>query len=522
MIASEIKISRALFDAAIFDLDGVVTRTAKVHAAAWKEMFDEFLHDHAERSGEPFEPFDIDEDYLRHVDGKPRYDGVRGFLSSRDIDLPWGEPDDPPGKETVCGLGNRKNRRFREMLAERGAERYESTVTFIRRLRDAGIATGVISASKNCREVLGAAGVADLFDVRVDGVDAERMALRGKPEPDIFLEAARSLGASPARTVVVEDSLAGVEAGRRGSFGLVIGVDRADQAARLAWFADVVIADLKEISMEEVSEQVSTDDLPRALEHVKQMSERLQGRKVVVFLDYDGTLTPIVERPELAILSKEMRQALRDLGGKCTLAIISGRDLADVQDLVGIDGILYAGSHGFDISGPEGHLEYQQGRAFLPSLDRAERSLRERLETISGCQVERKHFAIAVHFRRVDDAEVPAVETAVDEVLAAHEDLRKTGGKMIFELRPDIEWDKGKAITWILQQLGLDGEDVLPFYLGDDLTDEDAFRELREKGITILVRDESRPTLAHYAVENPEEVRLFLHMLVKSLTERSS
>lgn len=522
MSAAETRLSRSRFDAVIFDMDGVVTRTAKVHASAWKEMFDEFLQDYAERSGETFEPFDIDEDYPRYLDGKPRYDGVRDFLSSRSIDLPRGEPDDPPERETVCGLGNRKNRRFREMLAERGAERYETTIKFIHRLRDAGIATGVISASKNCREVLEAARVADLFDVRVDGIDTERLAIPGKPEPDIFLEAARRLGVSPIRTVVVEDALAGVEAGRRGSFGLVIGVDRADQAARLARFADVVITDLKEINMEKGSAQISTDDLPLALEHTKEMGERLRGKKVVVLLDYDGTLTPIVERPELAKLSKEMRQALSDLAGKCTLAIISGRDLSDVQDLVAIEGVLYAGSHGFDISGPEGHMEYQQGRAYLPSLDRAERSLRERLKEIPGCQVERKHFAIAVHFRRVDDGQVPAVEAAVDEVLAAHEDLRKTGGKKIFELRPDIEWDKGKAITWILQQLGLDGKDVLPFYLGDDLTDEDAFRELREKGITILVQDESRPTLAHYAVENPEDVRLFLHMLAKFLTEGSS
>jgi alpha,alpha-trehalase len=379
------------------------------------------------------------------------------------------------------------------------------------------MATGVISASENCREVLEAAKVADLFDVRVDGVDAERLALPGKPEPDIFLEAARRLGVSPRRAVVVEDALAGVEAGRRGGFALVIGVDRAGQADRLARFADVVVADLKEITMEEDSARILTDDLPLALEHVKEMGDRLRNKQVVVFIDYDGTLTPIVERPELAKLSEEMRQALRDLAEKCTLAIVSGRDLADVRDLVSIDGIFYAGSHGFDISGPEGHMEYQQGRNFLPSLDRAEQALRRRLENISGCQVERKRFAIAVHFRRVADGQVPNVEAAVDEVLAACEDLRKTGGKKIFELRPDIEWDKGKAITWILQQLGLDRKDVLPFYLGDDLTDEDAFRELRQRGITVLVRDESRPTLAHYAVENPEEVRLFLHMLATLL-----
>ncbi|MDK2846947.1 MAG: trehalose 6-phosphate phosphatase [Desulfuromonadales bacterium] len=515
-------LSLTLFDAVIFDMDGVVTRTAKVHAAAWKEMFDDFLKEYAERSSDHFEPFSIEHDYTRYVDGKPRYDGVRDFLASRNIEIPPGEPDDPPDKETVCGLGNRKNRRFQQMLSERGAECYESTVIFIRKLRKAGIATGVISASKNCREVLEAAGVANLFDVRVDGIDAERLAIPGKPEPDIFREAVRRLGVSPGRTVVVEDALAGVEAGRRGDFGLVIGIDRADQAARLARFADIVVADLKELSMEEAIEKIITDDLPSALEDIEDIGKCIQDRQVVVFLDYDGTLTPIVERPELARLSEEMRQALRELAGKCTLAIISGRDLADVQDLVAIDGILYAGSHGFDISGPEGRMEYQQGRAFLPSLDRAEESLRKRLETISGCQVERKHFAIAVHFRRVNEAKVPEIETAVDDVLTDHEDLRKTGGKKIFELRPDIDWDKGRAVAWILMQLGLDGKKVLPFYIGDDLTDEDAFRELREKGIGILVRDENRLTMARYAVENTEEVRLFLHSLAQLLTKGSS
>ena len=516
------ELSPACCDAVIFDMDGVVTRTAKVHAAAWKEMFDAFLQDYAERSGELFEPFSIEQDYPLYVDGKPRYDGVRDFLASRDIELPWGHPDDSPEKETVCALGNRKNRRFRQRLTEEGAERYESTVAFIRRLREAGIAIGVISASKNCREVLNAAGVADLFDARVDGVDAERLAIPGKPEPDIFLEAARRLEVSPRRTVVVEDSLAGVEAGRRGGFGLVVGVNRAKQADRLASFADFVIADLRELCMEGTTEKVFTGDLPSALEHVEEIGESVQDRQVVVFLDYDGTLTPIVERPEQATLSEEMRQALRELGGKCTLAIVSGRDLADVRKLVDIDGIYYAGSHGFDISGPQGRMENQQGRAYLPSLDQAEQSLRERLEKIPGCQVERKHFAIAVHFRRADDAEVPGIEAAVDDVLSEHEDLRKTGGKKIFELRPDIDWDKGKAITWILKQLGLDDERVLPFYIGDDLTDEDAFRELREQGVGILVRDENRPTLARYAVESPEEVRLFLHRFEQLLTEGSS
>jgi len=217
-------------------------------------------------------------------------------------------------------------------------------------------------------------------------------------------------------------------------------------------------------------------------------------------------LTPIVERPELAELSEEMRQALRVLAAKCTVAVVSGRDLADVRDLVAIDEILYAGCHGFDISGPEGQLDYPQGLDYLPDLDLAEQSLRKLLQEAPGCQVERKRFAIAVHFRRVADAQVPKVEAVVDEVLSGHDSLLKTEGKMSFELRPDIEWGKGKALNWILQKLELDRQDVVPFYIGADLTDEDAFRELQNRGITILVRDKRRPTAALYALHRLAEL----------------
>lgn len=522
MSTASIQLSRSLFDAVIFDMDGVVTRTAKVHAAAWKETFDDFLRRHADATGRSFEPFDIKADYLRYVDGKPRYDGVRDFLASRGIDLPMGEPDDPPGRATVCGLGNRKNRRFRAMLAEQGAERYESTIDLVRRLKAAGIAAAVISASKNCRQVLQAAGIEDLFEVRVDGNDAARLDIPGKPQPAIFLRAARGLGVAPRRTVVVEDALAGVEAGRRGGFGLIIGVDRGGQAAQLARFADVVISDLKEVSVTSDATQTMTDQLPAALCHLPEIGARLRDRRAVVFIDYDGTLTPIVDRPELARLSNAMRQALRELAGECTVAIVSGRDLSDVRDLVGLDGILYAGSHGFDISGPGGHLDFQQGRDYLPALDAAEQALRDKLQGIEGSQVERKRFAVAVHFRRVADGQVSAVEAVVDEVLAEHENLRKTGGKKIFELRPDIAWDKGKAIAWMLKELGLHRDNVLPVYIGDDLTDEDAFRELRQRGLAILVRDENRPTFAHYALENPEEVGVLLETLAQTLREGSS
>ena len=232
-MSPEVVLSRSRFDAVLFDMDGVITRTAGVHATAWQRMFDAFLEERAARTGEPFVPFDPDAEYRRYVDGKPRFDGVASFLASRGISLPRGDPDDPPGAETVCGLGNRKNVFFREHLAQNGAEVYQHAVDLVRRLRAAAIKTAVFSASKNCEAVLRAAGVLDLFDARVDGVDAERLGLAGKPAPDMLLEAARRLGATPGRTAVFEDAVAGVQAGRAGGFALVAGVNHTGHPGTL-------------------------------------------------------------------------------------------------------------------------------------------------------------------------------------------------------------------------------------------------------------------------------------------------
>lgn len=514
-------ISSQEFDAVIFDMDGVVTRTAHVHAAAWKKMFDNYLAEQAERSGEHYEPFSVEQDYTRYVDGKPRYDGVRDFLKSRGIELPEGQQDDGPEKETVRGLGNRKNSYFQQQLQEKGAQSYDSTVALIEKLKHAGIKTAIISASKNARQVLQSAGVEELFDARVDGVDAEELGIPGKPAPDVFLAAAEKLGAIPARAVVVEDAQSGVQAGRAGCFGLVIGVDRAEQREELERYADVVVHDLAEVGVKGAAPGKTTGDLPSALSRFNDLTRQLKQKRVAVFLDYDGTLTPIVERPEMAKISAEMRQTVQSLAKYCTVAIISGRDRQAVEQLAGVIDIYYAGSHGFDIAGPAGRkLEFQQGRDYLPALDQAEKALHDRLDPITGAQIERKKFAIAVHFRRVAEEQRAAVEQAVDEVLGQSDGLRKTGGKMIFELRPDIDWDKGKALSWLLHELELDQADVVPIYLGDDLTDEDALREIEKSGIGLLVRDEQRPTHARYALEDTDEVRIFLQKLCDYLEER--
>jgi beta-phosphoglucomutase family hydrolase len=232
----------------LFDLDGVLTKTAKVHDAAWKEMFDAFLRDWSQRTGQPFVPFDPVKDYDEYVDGKPREDGTRSFLASRGIELPEGSEDDPPDAETVHGLSNRKNQIVLKRIHTDGVEAYEGSVRYVRAVRDAGLRRAVVSSSANAHDVLAAAGIEDLFEVRIDGTVAERDHLRGKPAPDTFLAGARALGLEPAQGVVFEDALAGVAAGRAGRFGYVVGVDRVGQADALREHgADVVVTDLAEL-----------------------------------------------------------------------------------------------------------------------------------------------------------------------------------------------------------------------------------------------------------------------------------
>jgi len=234
--------------ACLFDLDGVLTQTAKVHAAAWKEAFDGYLRQRAERTGDDFVPFDAIADYDSFVDGKPRADGTRSFLQSRQIDLPEGDADDPPDAETVQGVGNRKNDILLRRIRADGVQAYDGSVAYVRAARDAGLGRAVVSSSTNCADVLVAAGLADLFEQRIDGVVAEQRQLRGKPAPDTFLAGARALGVQPGEAAVFEDALAGVEAGRAGGFGFVIGVDRVGQAEALREHgADLVVTDLAEL-----------------------------------------------------------------------------------------------------------------------------------------------------------------------------------------------------------------------------------------------------------------------------------
>jgi beta-phosphoglucomutase family hydrolase len=242
------RVDRDQYDAVLFDLDGVITNTATLHATCWKQMFDEYLRRRAEQSGGTFRPFDLAADYRLYVDGKPRFDGVRDFLHSRGIQLPEGSPDDPADLETVCGLGNRKNDLINDLIERIGVEPYDGTVRFIRQIRRDGFKVAVVTSSQNCAHVLKAAKLDHFFEVRVDGNTIEAEGLAGKPAPDTFLMAAKLLGVEPARTVVIEDAISGVEAGSNGNFGLVIGVARKGNAEELQRHgAHLVVDDLSEL-----------------------------------------------------------------------------------------------------------------------------------------------------------------------------------------------------------------------------------------------------------------------------------
>jgi len=501
--------------AAIFDLDGVVTLTARVHAAAWKDVFDDYLLSREQRFGERFRPFTI-LDYRKYVDGRPRMDGIRSFLASRGITL----PDDNNRKtdqDTITSLSDRKNERFVKLVRERGVDVDADAVEFIRALKYNGVRVGVASSSRNTRLILELVGLNTLFDALIDGVVSEEMRLRGKPEPDIFLACLDALGIpDPQRAVVIEDAVSGVQAGHAAGFAIVIGVDRVGSTTLREHGADWVIRSFRELSPARVNEYYThlPHAKPNAIANFDRFISEMNDRGLALFLDYDGTLTPIVSRPDLATLSDGMRVALRRVSDAWPTTIVSGRGREDVTGLVGLDTINYAGSHGFDIAGPGlGRNSHDVAPEIQPVVRSAAIELWSQTSGIPGVIVEDKKYSVAVHYRLVAEDRVREVEDLVDQVLHTKPQLRKAFGKKVFELRPTINWDKGRAIRWILNALGLDRANVMTIYIGDDVTDEDAFVAVKDCGAGILVTDIPRPTAATFSLQDVTEVKALLERL---------
>ncbi|MGE5279754.1 MAG: trehalose-phosphatase [Deltaproteobacteria bacterium] len=534
--------SKTQLKSVIFDLDGVITDTARLHARAWKATFDEYLRLREKRDKEPFREFTHEGDYLPYVDGKPRYKGVQSFLESRDIHIAYGDPADPVDKETVCGLGNKKNDLFNGFLEKDGADVFETSVALIRALKEAGVGIGVASSSKNCKPILESVKLLDLFGARVDGVVSVERKLKGKPEGDIFVAAAADLGTEPAESAVVEDAVSGVQAGRNGGFGLVLGVARARNAdALLENGADAVVRDLGDITPAWMAawfertpmplfEAWSAGKRPSVVPgskahasgpivnpcHTRLPQEAFFGRKrLVLFLDYDGTLTPIVARPDLAVLAPQMRASVERLAKVHTVAVVSGRMREDVEHLVGVKDIFYAGSHGLDIKGPGFARIEPRAEEAIGLVGRVIETLSEELKGIEGVLIEKKKISVAVHYRLLkDEKKLPAIASRVREIVRQHPRLRLMNGKKVFEILPNIPWDKGQAVRWIVEALGISWSEASVVYIGDDVTDENAFRALRTRGAGILVAARPQASCAHFQVAAPEDVRRLFEKII--------
>jgi len=503
-------IKRSEFDAVIFDLDGVITQTQKTHAKAWKKIFNDFLKKRAR--GNTFIPFDISKDYLQYVDGKPREEGIRSFLASRDITLPEGSKDDTEDVESVASLANIKNHYFLELVSQ-GVKTYKSSIELLLKLNNFGFLTAIVSSSKNCTHILQSANLSFYFNTIVDGLDRQSLDLKGKPEPDLFLEAAKRLNVEPTRAIVVEDAIVGVAAGKKGAFGKVIGVDRnRHKKPLLKAGADLVVKDLKELDIES-----RTTELPSALQSFKNIESQFKDKEVVLFFDYDGTVTPIVSHPKDAHLSEEMRNTLIKLSNQCTLVVISGRGLNDIKSRVGIKGIYYSGSHGYEIEGPSIKMEYEPALKFIDTFDALESELSKQLDKVEGALVERKKFSIALHYRNVSAKEVDLVEKAADEALRKYPRIRKSYGKKVYELQPDLEWNKGKALEWLMETIPIEKRGSQIFYIGDDITDEDAFSSIKTYGIGIVVGVQARTTGAQYKLSDTDQTLHFLEILSSSI-----
>lgn len=400
----------------------------------------------------------------------------------------------------------------------------DSTVPLLRRLRDVGVATAVYSSTRDCAQTLRAAGIDELVSVV-----AGEAQTAGKPDAAVLTETATRLRVHPVRCVVIARDQACVRAGRDGGFSLVIGLERDGNADELlSCGADTIVADLAEISVQSGGGPMSS--VADAMQVYSQLKDLVTSRRPAVFLDFDGTLSEIVEHPESATLVDGAAEALRALAAQCPVAVISGRDLGDVRERVKVDGVWYAGSHGFEAIAPDGtHHENATAAGVIAALARAAERLTETLSEVSGILVEHKRFAVAVHYRNADPGDVDRVIVATRKVGRA-EGLRITTGRKVIELRPNIEWDKGTTLDWLLEHIegsdnATDSDPMLPIYVGDDITDEDAFDAVQFDGVGIVVRhpeDGDRPSASLFSLENPSAVCEFVRRLAADLEEEAA
>ncbi len=524
-------IDRTRFDAVLFLLEGVLVDSDALLVSVWRQAFDEFqaarlatatTMDPGLRQNEaqiphaaaatPTAPFDAARDYPMKIRGYP-FDLVAGrLLAARQITVPPGGARDRPEALSTWGLARRAERILAARLRA-GVVIRDAAVRLAKTLHRCGFRVGLVSREAQATALLQAAGLLGLFDARVDGRDVQRFRLGPWPAPEPWRDALRRLEVSTHRSAALVNGPAEAAAARQAGIAAVW--DVGDRAA-LGGAPDVI--DAFTVVLPSAPVGAAAAPLPSALEHMEAIVPA--GGPVALFLDFDGTLTGITGTPGEAMLADYVRDMLAAIARRIPVAIVSGRDRENLQARVQLPMLYYAGSHGFDIAGPDG-LRYEQPDALacVASLDAAETYLHGCLDRVPGALVERKRFALAAHYRKVEPAAVPRVEEAVAAALAAHPDLRASRGKKVIELLPAVDWHKGRAVDWLLARMA---PAAWPIYVGDDQTDEAALALLKERGSGIVVQDTPAATAARYRLASPDEVAKFLALLAARVGEASS
>lgn len=499
--------------AVVVDMSEVLLHTAAINKSAWEKVFSDFFKIiNLEQSF-------TEDDFHTWFEGQPKFDRVRNFLNSRTINLPFGNQSDLAGFDSICSLEKRRSQVFNHLLNEGNLHVYDEAVQSLKIWKEKGLKTAIVSSDENFTKAVKHSDFINLFDVQIDGHASRKMGLKEKPEADLYKKAVRKLNLKPEECILLDDSIPGMQAGSKANMGLVVGINRRDNYRMLSENgADIVIDSFDELDLiddPDIKAWFTTPISPFASEYVK-IGKEIYEKTPVLFLDYDGTLTPIVKQPEDAIISKEMQDVLQECASRFTVAAVSGRDMDDLKTRVNLPRLLYAGSHGFRISGPDGlYMEHEKTSEILPKLDLLNEKLNLSFEGIAeGVRIERKRYAIAIHYRNAKKEDIPLIKKTVTETVAGSADFKIGEGKKILEIKPAIEWHKGKAVLWILEKLGLtDRNKYIPIYIGDDVTDEDAYEALKDWGIGIQVGPGALPTAAKFRLKNIYQVRIFLKEL---------
>ena len=481
----------------ILDVDGVITDTRNYHFEAWKDILDDYLS--RKNETKKFTRFD----YEKYVDGRIRSEGIRNFFRAYNIEVL---------DEEVRRIGDQKNQAYQNFLKISPPKLFPEVIECLKSWKGKGIKIAVVSSSQSGRMIVDNLKIKNLIDICIDGIDGHEMNLRSKPEPDYFNEAVKQLGLQNSECALVEDSIIGIEAGKKMGLMTIYGMSRVGQTPAKQLYqsgADVVIKSLLEIGI-----------MKNAISSWEDIKDHIGEREIALFIDFDGTLSNIVSSPIEAKILESSQVIIKDLSKAIKIAVVSGRDRIDVKGKVAIENIFYLGCHGLDMSGPGCfHYRVDDAEKYLPELEEATQALKDSTSEIKGILIEKKPFATAVHYRMSPEEAEGKVFEISQKILSTYPHLKIKKGKKVIEFMPKVDWDKGQAIKKLCEILDINSKSTMPVYIGDDETDEDAFHELHGKGIGIRVDGNANPdTYANYVLNDPSEVSRFLEILSETYT----